>query len=133
MTIREVEIKEIQGWSAFEEKYRPIKNKFSKDPDEVMFETYGEELEFVKAQDPKYIWTYLQGDMSDLICAGYHFVNRIGYHISEVPWEDEDEYVLLSVQEECECYNEEGYEDGEMGRADCPECEGYGLVTRYVD
>lgn len=123
---------EYQGWNEWANKYKPIKNHFSKDPDEVMFETYGEEVEFVKAQDPKYIWTYLQGDMSDLVVAGYHFVNRIGYHISEVPWENEDDYVLLSVQVECECYNEEGYEDGEMGLADCTKCEGYGMITEYV-
>jgi hypothetical protein len=73
--------------------------------------------------------------MSDLIVAGYHYVNRLGYYITEIPWEDEDDYALLSVEVECECYNEEGYEDnnGEYGRADCPECEGYGMVTKYVD
>lgn len=131
MTIKPVI--EYQGWNQWDSKYRPIKNHLVRDPDQQMFETYGEELEFVQAQDPRYIWTYLQGDMSDLICAGYHFVNRLGYYISSVPWEDEDEYVLLSVEEECECYNEEGYEDGEYGRTDCTLCEGSGYVTNYVD
>lgn len=126
-------MEEIQGWNAFVDKYKPIKNKFSKDPNETMFETYGEEVEFVKAQDPKYIWTYLQGDMSDLVCAGYHYVNRLAYYISEVPWENEDDYVLLSVQEECKCYNEDGYPDGEWGDVDCQECEGSGYVTNYID
>ena len=128
--------KELQGWNAFEEKYKPIKNHLSSDPDEVMFETYGEELEFVKAQDPKYIWTYLQGDECDLICAGYHFVNRIGYHISSIPWENENDYVLLSVQAECECYSEDedvmetrNYEYGDPA---CTKCEGYGRITEYV-
>jgi hypothetical protein len=123
---------EYQGWKAWEEKYKPIKNKFRKDPDELSFETYGEELEFVKSQDPRYVWTNVQGDMSDLIVAGYSYVNRLSYYITEVPWENEDEYALLSVEEECECYNEDGYDNGEMGRANCPECEGYGLVTKYV-
>jgi hypothetical protein len=103
------------------------------DPDQQMFETYGEELDFVCTQDNKYVWTWIQGDMSDLIVAGYHYVNRLGYYITEVPWDDEDDYALLSVEVECECYNEDGYEDGEFGLADCPECEGYGLVTKYVD
>jgi hypothetical protein len=123
---------EIQGWKAWEDKYKPIKNKFRKDPDEQMFETYGEEVEFVQKADNKYIWTYLQGDMSDLLVAGYHYVNRLGYYISSIPWENEDDYVLLSVEEECECYNEDGYDDGGAGNPNCQECEGYGYVTKYV-
>ena len=35
---------EIQGWKAWEDTYKPIKNHFSKDPDEQMFETYVEEV-----------------------------------------------------------------------------------------
>lgn len=125
---------EYQGWQAWENKFKPIKNHFSKDPDETMFETYGEEVEYVQKADNKYIWTNIQGDMSDLIVAGYHYVNRLGYYISSIPWENEDDYVLLSVQEECECYDEDREDnDGEYGDANCPECEGYGYVTRYVD
>lgn len=120
-------------WSQFEEQYKPIKNHFRKDPDETMFETYGEEVEFVTKADNKYVWTWLQGDMSDIICAGYHYVNRLGYYITEVPWEDDNDYVLLSVEVECECYNEEGYPDGELGDSECKLCEGYGLVTQYND
>jgi hypothetical protein len=125
---------EYQGWSAWEDKFKPIKNHFRNDPDEQMFETYGEEVDFVSNYDNKYVWTYLQGDMSDLIVAGYHYVNRLGYYISSVPWEDEDDYALLSVQEECECYDENREDnDGEFGDAECPECEGYGYVTKYID
>jgi hypothetical protein len=137
MTIKPIEIPEpthteYQGWDEWEKKFKPINNHFSKDPDEIMFETYGEEVEFVQNYDNKYVWTRLQGDMSDLVCAGYHYVNRMGYYITEVPWDDDMDYALLSVEVECECYNEDGYEDGEMGLADCPECEGYGLVTKHV-
>ena len=125
---------EYQGWSAWEDKFKPIKNHFRNDPDEQMFETYGEEVDFVSNYDNKYVWTYLQGDMSDLIVAGYHYVNRLGYYISSVPWEDEDDYALLSVQEECKCYDENREDnDGEFGDAECPECEGYGYVTKYID
>jgi hypothetical protein len=125
---------EYQGWSAWEDKFKPIKNHFRNDPDEQMFETYGEEVDFVSNYDNKYVWTYLQGDMSDLIVAGYHYVNRLGYYISSVPWGDEDDYALLSVQEECECYDENREDnDGEFGDAECPECEGYGYVTKYID
>jgi hypothetical protein len=125
---------EYQGWSKWEEKFKPIKNHF-RDPqhEEIIFETYGEEWEFIKAQDPRHVWTNIQGDMSDLVVAGVAFVNRLHYYVTEVPWENEDDYVLVSVEEECACYNEEGYEDGEYGKSDCDECEGYGYVTKYVD
>ena len=120
---------EYQGWQEWENKFKPIKNHF-RDPqhEEIIFETYGEELEFVKSQDPRYVWTNIQGDMSDLIVAGYAYVNRLHYYITEVPWENEDDYALLSVEVECECYDEESGE----GKPDCIECEGYGLVTNYV-
>lgn len=45
-----------------------------------LFETYGEELEFVRRQDPATIWTLVDGDDGDqYLVSGYHLVNRIGY------------------------------------------------------
>jgi hypothetical protein len=139
MTIKPIEIPEpthteYQGWSAWEEKFKPIKNHLSGYPDEVLFETYGEEVDFVANYDNKYVWTRLQGDMSDLICAGYHYVNRLGYYITEVPWDDDMDYALLSVDVECECYDEARLDnEGEAGDPDCAECEGYGYRTEYVN
>ena len=128
---------EYQGWQKWEDKFKPIHNHFSNDPDQDMFETYGEEVEFVTKADNKHVWTWIQGDMSDLIVAGYHYVNRLGYYITEVPWDDEYDYALLSVEVECECYSEDEdvmeSRNNEMGDPDCQECEGYGLVTKYVD
>jgi hypothetical protein len=121
-------------WKEFEEQFKPIKNHLTNDPNSIMFETYGEELDFVRAQDENCIWTYADGDYCSYVSSGYHFVNRIGYHITEVPFDPDTEYeIIVSTEEECECYNEDGYEDGEMGRADCKECEGYGRITRYAD
>ena len=125
---------EYLGWDKWEDKFKPIHNHFSNDPDQNMFETYGEEVDYVTKADNKYVWTWIQGDMSDLIVAGYHYVNRLGYYITEVPWDDEYDYALLSVEVECECYDEDREDnDGEFGAKDCPECDGYGLVTKYVD
>lgn len=51
-----------------------------------LFETYGDELEFVKRQDPLTVWTLVDGDDGDLyVISGPHFVNRIGYLVSTVP------------------------------------------------
>jgi hypothetical protein len=142
MTVKPIELPEpthteYQGWDKWAEKFKPTLNHFHSDNDEHMYETYGAEVEYVIEQDSRHIWTWIQGDMSDLIVAGYHYVNRLGYYITEVPWEDEYDYALLSVEVECECYSED--EDvmdsrhGEFGDVNCPECEGYGRVTKYVD
>jgi hypothetical protein len=122
-------------WKEFEEKFKPIKNHLVNDPDQRMFETYGEEVDFVISQtEARKVWTWLDGDYSSWVMSGYHWVNRIGYYVCEVPYDEDTEYeIMLSVEEECECYNEEGYENGEYGRPDCEECEGAGLVTKYND
>ena len=51
-----------------------------------LFETYGEELEFVRRQDPRTVWTLVDGgDDDQYLVSGFHFVNRIGYLISTMP------------------------------------------------
>ena len=79
---------ELDAWEA---KYKPIKNHIAGDYDgDDKFETYGEELEFVRAQDPRAIWTLVDGDDGNLyIVNGYHFVNRINYFVTLVPFEGE--------------------------------------------
>ena len=126
---------EILGWNAWAEQYKPKPNHLSKYPDEKMYETYGEEVEYIQTVDPRYVWTLVTGDMCDLIVAGYAYVNRLAYYVTEVPWENEEDYVLLSVEKECECYDEEAMDNGdreEYGDPNCQLCEGYGLVTEYV-
>jgi hypothetical protein len=52
-----------------------------------MFETYGDELKFIQEADDYIVWTYGDGDDGGTyIWAGYSFVNRIGYFITERPW-----------------------------------------------
>jgi hypothetical protein len=54
--------------------------------DGLMFETYGDEVEYVKSKPQDRIWMYGQGDDGGLyIWSGWGFVNRIGYFISENP------------------------------------------------
>jgi len=75
------------------ETYKPIINNLVENAsfqDEsgqgIMFETYGDEVDFVKEQDPDCIWTYGDGDDGgSSIWNGWHFVNRLGYFITEVP------------------------------------------------
>lgn len=124
------------------EKFKPIPNHFNKhnvDDSDISFETYGEEVEFVKSKvDERLVWTWADGDMCSYISNGYHYVNRINYHVCSVPYDEDTEYqIITSTEEECKCYSDD--EDviesrgGEQGDPNCPECEGYGLVTVYND
>ena len=71
--------------------YKPINNHIDKNAsfDGAMFETYGDEYEFVKQSPEKNIWMYGDGDDGgSYIWSGWGFVNRIGYFITEVPFPD---------------------------------------------
>lgn len=102
-----------------------------------MFETYGDEFEFLKTIDPSRIWTLRDGDGSTAITAGFGWVNRLGYFVTATPWSDGVEDVTLSEERECECYVEEGHigKHGEVqdGDPDCRECEGYGRYEVWLD
>lgn len=123
-------------WDEWVEKYKPIKNHITKYPNKDaeydMFETYGDEQDYVYSLDEKLVWTEVQGDCSMLLIAGRHFVNRLNYYVCEIPWETGNEQVLISVEVECECYDEEKFDWG--GDPDCKlGCEGEGYRTEYVD
>ena len=100
--------------------FKPIKNKISKYTDDslIHFETYGEEVEFVQKADNKYIWTEVDGDSGTYIIAGYHFVNRISYYITENPWTDEYTEIPTWCYRSCDCTEETGEYD-----ENCEECE----------
>jgi hypothetical protein len=54
-----------------------------------LFETFGQDLDFVRSQHPRTIWTLIDGDDGrQYVINGYHLVNRIGYLISTVPFPD---------------------------------------------
>lgn len=49
-----------------------------------LFETFGEELAYVRQSPPKTIWTLIDGEDGDpYIISGLHFVNRLGYFLSD--------------------------------------------------
>ncbi len=54
-----------------------------------LFETYGEELDFVRKQDPRTVWTLVDDDDGEQrLLSGFHVVNRIGYLVSTMPAPD---------------------------------------------
>jgi len=76
------------------------------------FETYGDDLEYIKGfieKHPKRVWTVMDSEVSNdiVIVAGAHYVNRINYVITEEEWKDWEEIYMWS---ECD---EEYEEDDE--------------------
>lgn len=126
------------NYESWIETYKPVTNSMVDNAayGGCMFETYGEELEQVKATPVEHVWTIRDEDGATFITAGFGWVNRIGYLITATPWGSGNDFVQLSEEVECDCYKEDGYEvDGELqdGNPDCPECEGYGRVTNWLD
>lgn len=114
-------------YDAWVKEFQPMPNHLRAQRDflELPYETYGEEAEYVKLQDEKHIWTEVDGDSGTYIIAGYHWVNRIQYYITNKPWTDDMTEVPTWCYRRCDCTEEEGFEDG---NPDCPECE-YGDIN----
>jgi len=80
----------------FLEKYTCVENPFTEGGsfNNCMFETYGEEYQLVVKQVglyPASVWTVIDCDGWFGITAGYHWINRIGYLITEEEWKTDDE------------------------------------------
>lgn len=74
------------------EDYLPVANPL--EPSIDYLETYGPEYALVLAQqqkDPTKVWTIMSGDDGRMyVCAGWHFVNRMNYVITERSWENDN-------------------------------------------
>jgi hypothetical protein len=128
------------NYQEFEKQFKPKLNHLTKNQSgyDYDYETYGEDLEYIQSLDPRYVWTYIQGDMSMLMVNGVAFVNRISYTVCENPWDEDKDYtVLISVDTECDCYSEEDdvmeSRNDEYGDPACEECEGSGYKTEWVN
>jgi hypothetical protein len=124
-----IRIMTVAEWDA---EFNPIKNHLDDNAslDGFMFETYKEEIEFVRQYDQTKVWTYiadggideklakdagysLQADPNGTIdddmdwynssgeslfdgmfSAGYHYVNRLGYLLTEKAAEEGVEYII---------------------------------------
>jgi hypothetical protein len=85
--------------SVFFDVYEPIKNHIDTNAatDGCLFETFGEELDFVTKvcrENPKRVWTLVDDDEGYLkVVAGMHLVNRLGYFITQKDWVTGNEFV----------------------------------------
>ena len=67
----------------WQEKYRPIE-----DPEEGEVRYHGDPI--VQNADPKHVWSLIDGDDGQsYIVNGIHLVNRVGFIVTEEPFEGE--------------------------------------------
>jgi hypothetical protein len=88
-----IESERIYTFEEWVEKYNPIKNEIEESTtyEGFAFETYGEELDFVREHNPENIWTIITNgaDMSYLV-SGMRWVDREFYFVTNNPVTEED-------------------------------------------
>jgi hypothetical protein len=77
-------------WDEFEAQFKPVRNHIDTNASfgGHMFQTYGDERQFVHAQQPEKVWTVSEDYTGDLtwIIPGFHWINCLGYVITAYPW-----------------------------------------------
>lgn len=102
-----------EEWDA---EYKPLRNHFNPSASEYdteyqLFETYGQEVQFVQNTDPAHVWTQVDGDDGGIyIVNGYASVNRIGYYITAKP-HDTHKFISVCVISPDEFDSEEEFEN----------------------
>lgn len=86
----------------WEKSFKPIQNHINSDRgwNGLMFETYGDDLQFVISQPQNKVWTWVDGEEGTYLLNGYHLVNRIGYFVTEKSWSADHEITVDKYSEE---------------------------------
>lgn len=78
------------SYNKFEKDFEPVEHETTATGNPLLLETYGEELEKVRAQveaNPNLVLTVVEDDNGKLrIVAGFHYVNRMNYIFTKKPW-----------------------------------------------
>jgi len=85
-----VELKQhpFDEWS---DEYKPIRDGY-------MFDTMGEDYDFVKSQPDSNVWTLTdESGSGTYLSNGLTHINRLGYYVTEKPWTDE--YISITLRE----------------------------------
>jgi len=90
----------------FEETYKPQQNHIVGGENAAfngwMYETFEPELEYVLSiannkETANRVFTIIEGDGGMCYAAGYHLVNRMGYIITEKPFDNPQLWVQLDI------------------------------------
>lgn len=91
-------------WDTFKPTGNPTANAGPHIGDEPkMFETYGDDLALVNEAfdvNPATVWTMVDSDGKLWITPGFHFVNRMGYFITEVAFQDDQQDIPVDDDDE---------------------------------
>lgn len=84
------------------EAFRAVKNPVNPDAsfDGYLIDTSEEELVWLAGQNRAKIWTLLETDGALHISEGWHFVNRLGYFVTEVPRLRSGQFYEIGVSED---------------------------------
>lgn len=80
------------------EKYKPLLNPFTTSAgcDGFLFDDFGDALTFAHTQDFHHVWTLTVTDLTRstawIINNGYRRVDRVGFLITGIPWDDKHHY-----------------------------------------
>lgn len=77
------------SWETWEEKFKPILQQDG--PNGNLWDAMHEDAP--KDVELKYLWTLIDNNPNGVyldIIPGYHFINRMGYFVTEVPWTDKE-------------------------------------------
>jgi hypothetical protein len=71
--------------------YKPIKNHIDDNAayDGCMFETFGKEVDHIVETPCTHVWTLIENDGGQFLVSGYHYVDRLGYFVTEVACPDD--------------------------------------------
>jgi hypothetical protein len=71
------------------DKYLPIRDGYQ-------FDNYGDDFAFVQAQPDENVWTFSdESGSGTYLSAGLHYINSLGYYVTEKPWTNEHECIVL--------------------------------------
>ena len=97
MDSRLIEVEQVPDFETFdqwEEKYTALKNPKADEHEEglgsVMFDYVDDEYQTVRGHDPKKIWTVRESEFGLILTAGFGWVDRFGYILSEEQFSEED-------------------------------------------
>ncbi len=84
------------------EKYKPVKNHIDTNAsfDGHMFETFGDEVDFVRAQKESRIWTWVDDGEHSSITNGFSFVNRMGYFIASISYDEAEPFTDIDLNDD---------------------------------
>lgn len=75
------------SYDAWRERFKPIQNPFDPNADfhGCLLDISAIEKHHIVTADPQRLWTLIDGNGDEFIASGWHFIDRTGWFLTEVP------------------------------------------------